>query len=314
MGEIDLILEEGGEARGGAGAPEDRIPELANPVSRAGDLWALGAHRLLCGNALEAESYRQVLGQEVAEIVVTDPPYNVPINGHVCGSGRTQHREFAFASGKMSEAEFSGFFKTVFVHMGRHSADGALHFVCMDWRHLFEVLEAGRSAYSELKNLVVWNKTNGGMGSLYRSKHELIFVWKSGCAPHINNIELGRFGRNRTNVWDYPGVNTFRRGRVEELALHPTVKPVALVADAIKDGSRRNGIVLDPFCGSGTVLIAAERTGRQARAIELDPVYIDVGVRRWQTYTGKTAVLEATGQTFEEVEEGRGASSPEGDA
>ena len=197
----------------------------------------------------------------------------------MCGSGRIQHREFAFASGEMSEAEFAGFLESVFVHMVRHSADGALHFVCMDWRHLFEVLTAGRSAYSELKNLVVWNKTNGGMGSLYRSKHELIFVWKSGSAAHINNVELGRFGRNRTNVWDYPGVNTFRRGRLEELALHPTVKPVALVADAIKDGSRRNGIVLDPFCGSGTVLIAAERTGRRARAIEIEPAYVDVAVR-----------------------------------
>ena len=316
-GEIDLILEEGAEAGGDPPAPEDEVPDLAEarPVSRAGDLWALGAHRLLCGNALEADSYGRVLGhgqapgRELAEIVLTDPPYNVPIHGHVCGSGQVRHREFAFASGEMSEAAFTGFLETVFVHMARHSVDGALHFVCMDWRHMVEALTAGRSAYSELKNLVVWNKTNGGMGSLYRSKHELIFVWKSGSGPHINNVELGRFGRNRTNVWDYPGVNTFRRGRMEELALHPTVKPVALVADAIKDGSRRNGIVLDPFCGSGTVLIAAERTGRRARAIEIDPAYVDVAVRRWQAYAGKAATLDATGRTFEEVEDSRAPSS-----
>jgi len=310
MGEIDLLLEERGEAKGEAPGPEDHIPKLAEarPVSRAGDLWALGAHRLLCGNALESDSYGHVLGPELAEIVVTDPPFNVPIHGHVCGSGRIRHREFAFASGEMSEAEFAGFLETVFNHLVRHSTDGALHFVCMDWRHLFEVLTAGRSAFSELKNLVVWNKTNGGMGSLYRSKHELIFVWKSGSAAHINNVELGRFGRNRTNVWDYPGVNTFRRGRLEELALHPTVKPVALVADAINDGSRRNGIVLDPFCGSGTVLVAAERTGRRARAIEIDPAYVDVAVRRWQAYAGKPATLEPTGQTFENVEESRASA------
>jgi len=175
----------------------------------------------------------------------------------------------------------------------------------MDWRHMAEMLGAGRSVYSELKNLVVWNKTNGGMGSFYRSKHELVFVWKVGTAAHVNNFELGQHGRHRTNVWDYAGVNTVRQGRLEELAMHPTIKPVALVADAIKDCSHRNGIVLDPFIGSGTTLIAAQRTGRRARGIELDPVYIDVAVRRWQTYTGKSATLLATGETFEEVEEQR---------
>ena len=209
------------------------------------------------------------------------------------------------ASGEMSEAEFSKFLETVFHCLADHSTDGSIHFVCMDWRHLWEMLQAGRAVYTELKNVAVWNKTNGGMGSFYRSKHELVFMWKSGKASHINNFELGQHGRHRTNVWDYAGVNTMRPGRLEELALHPTVKPVAMVADAIKDCSRRKGIILDPFTGSGTTVIAAERTGRRAYGIELDPAYVDVAVRRWQTYTGKSAVLAATGQTFEEVQEHR---------
>jgi len=209
------------------------------------------------------------------------------------------------ASGEMTEDDFTVFLRTAFEQLAASSTDGAIHFVCMDWRHMAEMLGAGRSVYSELKNLVVWNKTNGGMGSFYRSKHELVFVWKVGTAAHVNNFELGQHGRHRTNVWDYAGVNTVRQGRLEELAMHPTIKPVALVADAIKDCSHRNGIVLDPFIGSGTTLIAAQRTGRRARGIELDPVYIDVAVRRWQTYTGKSATLLATGETFEEVEEQR---------
>jgi DNA modification methylase len=207
----------------------------------------------------------------------------------------------------MSEAEFTSFLRTVFVHLAENTIDGSIHDICMDWRHMSEMLVAGRKVYSELKNLCVWNKSNAGMGSFYRSKHELIFVWKHGGAPHINNFELGQHGRNRTNIWDYPGISSVRPGRLEELAMHPTVKPVALVVDALKDCSRRGGLVLDPFCGSGTILIAAERTGRKARAIEIDPTYVDVAVRRWQTYTGKVAVLAASGETFETVEEQRGA-------
>ena len=168
-----------------------------------------------------------------------------------------------------------------------------------------EMMAAGNEVYTELKNLCVWSKTNAGMGSFYRSQHELIFVWKSGDGPHINNVELGQHGRNRSNVWNYAGVNTMRPGRLEELAMHPTVKPVVMVADAIKDCSRRNGFILDPFLGSGTSLIAAERTGRRARGIEIDPGYVDVAIRRWQSYAGKAATLAATGQTFEEIEEGR---------
>ena len=214
----------------------------------------------------------------------------------------------------MSEAEFTAFLESVFRLLAANTNDGSIHQVCMDWRHMGEMLAAGHQVFSELKNLCVWNKSNGGMGSFYRSKHELVFVWKNGSAPHINTFELGQHGRSRTNVWDYAGVNAPKAGRLEELAMHPTVKPVALVADAIKDCSRRNGLVLDPFAGSGTVLIAAERTGRKARALEIDPNYVDVAVRRWQTYTGKAAVLAATGATFEQVDEARRSETSPPDA
>ena len=208
------------------------------------------------------------------------------------------------ASGEMTSPAFTGFLTKVFKQLVTNSLDGSIHYVCMDWRHMREMLNAGHTVYSELKNLCVWNKTNGGMGSFYRSKHELVFVWKSGMAPHLNNFELGQHGRNRTNVWDYAGVNTFRSGRMDELQMHPTVKPVALVADAIRDCSKQGDIVLDPFCGSGTILIAAERTGRKARALELDPIYVDVAIRRWEALTGKSATL-ASGETFEEIAERR---------
>jgi hypothetical protein len=207
--------------------------------------------------------------------------------------------------GEMSEAEFSAFLEGVFQLLAANTVDGSIHQICMDWRHMPEMLAAGHAAYNELKNVCVWNKSNAGMGTFYRSKHELVFIWKSGTAPHINTFELGQYGRSRSNVWEYAGVNSLKPGRLEELAMHPTVKPVALVADAIKDCSRRNDLVLDPFAGSGTVLIAAERTGRKARALEIDPRYVDVAVRRWENYAGKAAVLSATGGTFEEVGEER---------
>jgi DNA modification methylase len=307
MAEIDLILEEGREASGDASGPEDAVPEpsLDPAVSQTGDLWLLGSHRLLCGDARDQAAYDHLLAGSKGEFVFTDPPYNVAIDGHVCGLGRIHHRDFAMGCGEMSEAEFTAFLKTVFALLAENSIDGSIHQICMDWRHSWEMLEAGRTVYSELKNLCVWNKTNAGMGSFYRSKHELVFVWKSGTAAHLNNFELGQHGRHRSNVWDYPGVNTIRAGRLEELAMHPTVKPTALVADAIKDCSRRGGLVLDPFCGSGTILIAAERTGRKARALEIDPNYVDVAVRRWQSYTGKPAILAGPGETFETTEEQR---------
>lgn len=231
-------------------------------------------------------------------MIFTDPPYNVPIDGHASGLGRNRHRDFALASGEMSSGEFAKFLELALGNLVSASVDGSLHYVCMDWRHLGEMTAAGEAVYTELKNLCVWNKTNGGMGSFYRSKHELVFLYKHGRASHANNVELGRFGRYRSNVWEYAGVNTWRKGRDKDLADHPTVKPVLLVADAIQDASNRGDVVLDGFGGSGTTVIAAERVGRRARLIELDPRYVDVTITRWEKLTGKRAVNAGTGHGF----------------
>lgn len=302
MPEIDFIIQDG--AKKPNKDDEFEIDHKLPVISKPGDLYQLGNHRIYCGNALEDASYQALMSGDRADLVFTDPPYNVPIHGHVSGNGSVHHQEFAMAVGEMTEAEFTGFLQTAFGHMAKHSLEGSIHFVCMDWRHAGNLLTAGNVAYSELKNICVWNKDNGGMGSLYRSKHEFIFVFKHGKAPHINNVELGKNGRYRTNVWDYPGQNTLHANRDEELAMHPTVKPVAMVADAIMDCSHRNGIVLDPFGGSGTTLIAAERTGRYARLIELEPRYVDVAIRRWQKMTGKQAQNLSSGISFD-------ASKPE---
>ena len=305
--EIDLVLDEAREAAGEATDGGDNVPAYAAgpPVTRSGDLWELGSHRLLCADARNHDSYARLLDGSKAQFVFTDPPYNVPIDGHVCGLGRIRHADFAMGCGEMSEVEFTGFLKAVFSQMAANTVDGAIHQICMGWRHMSEMLEAGKAIYHELKNVCVWSKSNAGMGTFYRSKHEMVFVWKHGTASHINTFELGQFGRSRSNVWEYAGVNSLKPGRREELAMHPTVKPVALVADAIKDCSRRSGLILDPFAGSGTVLIAAERTGRYARALEIDPHYVDVAIKRWEEYTGKATVLADTGRTFEETAEER---------
>jgi DNA modification methylase len=307
MAEVDLILDEAREITSPSDGAEDQVPEPSPgaTVSQIGDLWLLGNHRLLCGDARDKLPYDRLLEGNKAEFVFTDPPYNVAIDGHVCGLGHIRHRDFVMGSGEMSETQFIDFLKSIFTRLVDNTVDGAIHQICMDWRHIWEMLNAGRSVYSELKNLCVWNKTNAGMGSFYRSKHELVFVWKSGDAAHINNFELGQHGRHRTNVWDYAGVNTMGVERLEELRMHPTVKPHALVADAIRDCSRRGGLVLDPFCGSGTILIAAERTGRKARALEIDPQYVDIAVRRWQAYAGKAAILGGTDETFEAIADRR---------
>ena len=289
---------------------DDNIPAAGPAVSQAGDLWLLGSHRLFCGDAVEAISYDKLMNGAKASLIFTDPPYNVTIAGNVGGNGQIHHREFAMGSGEMTPAAFTDFLKKTLQLLVANSRDGSIHYTCMDWRHMQEILEAGYAVYSELKNVCIWNKSNGGMGTFYRSKHEMVFVWKSGTAPHLNNFELGQHGRNRTNVWDYAGVNTFRSGRMDELQMHPTVKPVALVADAIKDCSKQGDIVLDPFCGSGTILIAAERTGRKARALEIDPSYVDVAIRRWEELTGKSATL-STGETFEQITERRTVEAPD---
>lgn len=281
VAEIDSLIE--GIAPEEAGDPEDDVvPDIAPRRVHPGDVWQLGPHRLVCGDALDAEVLALLMKGDVARMVFCDPPYNVKIDGHVGGSGRTKHREFAMASGEMTESEFTTFLTDAFRNLADHSMDGSIHFLCMDWRHMREVLAAGHAVYDELKNLIVWAKDNGGMGTFYRSRHELIFAFKKGTAPHVNSFELGQHGRYRTNVWNYRGVNTMRKGRMEELQLHPTVKPVQMIADAIKDVSARGEIVLDTFGGSGSTLIAAEKTGRKARLVELDPIYCDRILTRWE--------------------------------
>lgn len=284
---------------------EPEVDPDAPLVSRTGDTWILGSHRLVIGDARDPDVLDRLMAGEKAQMVITDPPYNVPINGHVCGLGKVRHAEFAMAAGEMSPAEFQGFLDATLGNMARVSRDGSIHFVFMDWRHMPEILGAGDKVYDELKNLVVWNKDNGGMGAFYRSKHELVFVFKKGKAKHVNNFELGQHGRYRTNVWDYPGISSVGHDRDDQLAMHPTVKPVAMIADAIRDCSKRGGIVLDAFGGSGTTLIAAEETGRKARLVEIDPRYADVTIRRWQAMTGKPAILEANGTAFDDLESHR---------
>lgn len=278
----------------------EEVPEPpAAPVSLLGDLWTIGNHRVLCGDATDPAALERLMAGKTASMVFIDPPYNVPIGGHVSGRGKVKHREFVMGAGEMSDAEFAGFLAKVFKALTNVSADGSIHFVCMDWRHMREVLTAGDQAYTDLKNVITWVKGNAGMGSFYRSQHELIFVFKSGLAPHINNFGLGG-KRYRTNVWNYAGANGFRKGREEDLAAHPTVKPIAMVADAIKDCSRRGDIIVDSFLGSGTTALAAHRTGRIGYGIELDPAYVDLIVSRIEKETGEKAV-SADGLTFAET-------------
>jgi DNA modification methylase len=301
MGEIDLRIESLNLDLDDPD-PADVLPKKATgePVAKTGDLWTLGRHRLLCGNALDPGAYATLMRGKKADMIFTDPPYNVRIDGNATGLGANRHREFAMASGEMTHAEFQNFLLSAFVLLTRYSMDGSIHYICMDWRHSGELLAAGRAVYSEHKNTCVWVKSNAGMGSLYRSQHEFVFVFKNGHAPHRNNVQLGRFGRYRANVWNYPGANSLGRGTEEGnlLTLHPTVKPVKLVADAILDCSARGDLILDPFMGSGSTIMAAERVGRCCYGVEIDPLYVDTVIRRWQAQTGDEAIHDATGRRF----------------
>jgi DNA modification methylase len=305
MGEIDLRIASLEEPPQRDDDPADVVPEVSAgpPLSKIGDLWVLDRHRLLCGSALDSAVFAALMGAEPAAMVFVDPPYNVQIDGHASGLGAIRHRPFPMASGEMDRPEFTAFLGDAFCNLAAFSEDGSIHFVCMDWRHVEELLAAGREAYDELKNICVWVKDNAGMGSFYRSRHEFIAVFKHGRQGHRNNIQLGQFGRNRSNVWHYPGANSFTRYSEEGnlLALHPTVKPVAMVADAMLDCSARGDIVLDAFLGSGTTVIAAERTGRRCHGMELDPAYVDTSVRRWQKLTGGSARHAASGRTFDDL-------------
>jgi DNA modification methylase len=300
--EIDLILE---SATSNKQDSDDifEFDETVQPISQLGDLWQLGKHRLFCGNSLESASYKNLALARRASVVFLDPPYNIRINGNATGSGSIHHREFAMASGELNEAEYMGFLTRALSQVAKHSTSGSVHFICIDWRHLNELLTAGKQVYTKLLNLCIWVKDNGGLGSLYRSRHELVFVYRNGKDSHRNNVQLGKFGRNRTNVWEYAGINTLSRQSDEGnlLALHPTVKPVAMVADALLDTSARGEIVLDSFLGSGTTLIASERVGRVCYGIEIDPLYVDIAIRRWQKHTGDYAVHAGTGKRFDEI-------------
>lgn len=299
--EIDLKLQDLHESK-----PEhvDEEVDAATGVAvcETGDVWQLGEHRLFCGDATTETAFDLLMKETCADVVFVDPPYNVPVEGHVSGKGKVRHREFAQGVGELSRDEFIGFLAKTCGLLAKHSKDGAIHFVCMDWRHTDELLTAGRDAYFELKNIAVWVKSNPGMGSLYRSQHELVFVFKSGTGRHTNNIELGKHGRNRSNVWHFDSASVQARKGNNLLALHPTAKPVELVMDALLDCSRRGGIVLDSFLGSGTTLLAAERTGRICYGIELDALYVDTAIRRWQNLTGGDAVRMSDGKLFRDIE------------
>jgi DNA modification methylase len=305
MGEIDLRIASLEDLPAQDDDPADVLPEVVAgpPVSKLGDVWVLGRHRVLCRSALDLQAFTALMGEERATMVFTDPPYNVPIDGHASGLGGIHHRPFPMASGEMNKAEFTAFLVQACRNLAAFSDGGSLHYICMDWRHLEELLAAGADTYGELKNLCAWVKDNAGMGSLYRSQHELILVFKQRGGTHRNNVQLGQFGRNRSNVWRYPGVNSFARCGAEGnlLALHPTVKPVALVADAILDCTERGAIVLDAFLGSGTTVIAAERTGRRCYGMELDPLYVDTAIRRWQALTGGKARHAESDRLFDDL-------------
>jgi DNA modification methylase len=307
IAEIDALIE--GPLKATDRADEAAVPAEGPAVSRPNDLWLLDRHRIYCGSALDEAAYRALMDEDRAAVVFTDPPYNVPIEGHVSGLGKIHHPEFAMASGEMDPAAFIEFLTRACGLLASHSRDGALHYLCIDWRHAFELLSAGKKVYSELKNCCVWTKDNAGMGSLYRSQHELVLVFKNGRSRHRNNVQLGKHGRHRSNVWNYPCARSFSRSSEEGnlLALHPTVKPVRLIADALLDCTKRGEIVLDGFLGSGTTVIAAERVGRTCYALEIEPLYVDTAIRRWQADTGNHAIHAETGKTFEEICQIRGA-------
>jgi DNA modification methylase len=310
VAEIDVLIEGLAPASENGHDAADVLPEPRSsaPVTKLGDLWLLNSHRVLCENSLNENSFRVLMQNRKASTVFVDPPYNLPIDRYVGGLGAIKHREFAMASGEMSRGEFTDFLAQSFRLLLRYSVDPSIHFACGDWRHIREFLDAGYQTYSELKNLCVWAKDNAGMGTFYRSQHELIFVFKAGKDPHRNNFQLGQYGRYRTNLWRYGGGNSFSRNTEEGnlLELHPTVKPVTLIADAVMDVSVRGDIVLDSFLGSGSTLVACERTDRICCGIELDPVYVDTIVRRWQRFTGLSATHAVSGRSFDELEKEAG--------
>jgi len=277
------------------------------PVSRLGDVYRLGDHILCCGDARDESLIRRLVGNRLASMAFLDPPFNISVRD-VMGRGRVKHDDFAMASGEMTNEEYRDFLRQALSAAAAASLGSAVHYVCSDWRQIGAVMRVGRRVYAKQLNLAVWVKTNAGQGSFYRSQHELIAIFRVGDDPHLNNIELGRHGRHRSNVWHYAGANTFRAGRLSDLQAHPTPKPTAMIVDAIKDCTRRDDTVLDTFCGGGSTLLAAERTGRRAVCVEIEPKFVDVAIKRWQDFTGQDAVHVGEDCTFLELKARRSRS------
>jgi hypothetical protein len=284
---------------------EERVdPVPVEAVSRLGDIWLCGNHRVGCGDLLDGTSLAALMAGSRADAIATDPPYNTSNATHNGGSGRFRHREFQYAHGEMSRSQFTEFLTNAEGALASYSKEGAVAFIFMDHHHAGEQIAAGEIAFGKRLNIAIWVKSNAGMGSLYRSQHEMVFVYVVGDAPHLNNVELGKHGRNRTNVWNAASVNAFG-SRQGDLELHPTVKPTQLIAEALLDVTAPGEIVLDGFLGSGTTLLAAERTKRRAYGLEIDPAYVDVAITRWRDVTGHEPMLESTGEAFPEVERRR---------
>lgn len=300
MAEIDLKIE-GLDQDVDSEDPDERSVEAGPAIVRLGELWTLGSHRLICGSSLEREVWMRLMDGCLAAMMIADLPYNCVISGHV--SSTAKFREFAMASGEMTEEEFQAFLLSASQMMAEFSAEGALAYKFMDWRNVESLLRAAGEAFDALINICIWVKDQAGMGSFYRSAHEMIVVSKKGKAAHQNHVQLGRFGRDRRNTFHHPGANAFLRSGedAEFAAQHATPKPVQMLADILMDASSRGDLVVDPFCGSGSTLIAAERMGRRCNAIELDPLYCDLIIRRWQRHTGQVAVRE-DGTAFSALE------------
>jgi DNA modification methylase len=305
IGEIDLLIEGTEPVTKGAMDPADALPETTTsaPVSKPGDVWLLGYHRVLCGNSLDVSSFSTLMQDRRANVVITDPPYSLA-GTQVTEPGSIRPKELKMVADEMNNSKSADFLARVFGLLASHSVNGSLHYIFMDWRHMGEILTAGKHAYTELKDVCVWVKDHGGMGSLYRSRHELVFVFQSGQDLR-DNVQPSQAGRCGTNVWNYPGVNSCSRTKKEGklIEVHPKAAPVSLVADISLDCSARGDIVLDPFLGSGTTLIAAERVGRICHGIELDPGNVDTIVRRWQAFTGLVATHAVSGRSFADLEQ-----------
>lgn len=274
-----------------------------DPVTKPGDLYELNRHRLLCADSTDSRAVEKLMNGKLAQMVFTDPPYNVKISG-ISGLGKIKHDEFKMASGEMNQSRFVRFLEDIMLNLIKFSRNGSIHYICMDWKHLNELSTAGK-LYKEFKQLIIWVKDNGGMGSFYRSQHELIFVYKNGRAKHTNNFELGQNGRYRTNVWQYSGMNSLASKERDSLSDHPTIKPVKLVADAILDCSLENEIILDLFLGSGTTIIASEQTNRTCYGQEMDEKYCDTIIRRYLRFMkqyGLPVTIKRNGVTLEPEE------------